>query len=102
MGARLPTVPLGELAEVITDKAAGVKDETLPYIGLEHLATRSPDLLGHSLSSSSISTNSVFRAGDALYGKLRPNLRKSVIAPFSGYCSTDILVLRARAAAIPR
>ncbi|WP_324751201.1 restriction endonuclease subunit S [Sphingomonas sp. LY54] len=35
-----------------------------------------------------------FRKGDVLLGKLRPNLRKCVLAPFDGYCSTDIIVLR--------
>ncbi|WBM80190.1 restriction endonuclease subunit S [Cryobacterium breve] len=40
--------------------------------------------------------NTVFQTGDTLFGKLRPNLRKVARADFSGYCSTEILVLRAR------
>ena len=51
-------------------------------------------LIGYTASDASISVNSVFQKDDILFGKLRPNLRKSVRAPFSGYCSTDILVLR--------
>jgi type I restriction enzyme S subunit len=98
----LPLCLLGELADIVPDKIAGAKDATLPYVGLEHLATKSPDLIGQSAASASISTNSIFNAGDTLYGKLRPNLRKSVIAPFRGYCSTDILVLRAREGAASR
>jgi type I restriction enzyme, S subunit len=38
----------------------------------------------------------VFEPGDVLFGKLRPNLHKSVAVDFRGYCSTDILVLRAK------
>src|SRR5207248_909996 len=36
-----------------------------------------------------------------LFGKLRPNLKKSLLAPFDGYCSTDILVLRCLEGVIP-
>lgn len=42
----------------------------------------------------SISTNGVFAAGDILFGKLRPRLRKSARVNVAGYCSTDVLVLR--------
>jgi len=77
-------------------KTAGVKNPAMPYVGLEHMASESSDLVGWSRAGSSISTNSVFIAEDVLFGKLRPNLRKCVLAPFVGYCSTDILVLRSR------
>src|SRR5262249_33845540 len=62
----------------------------------EHMAQGEPRLLGTSPSSESVSVNSVFEREDILFGKLRPNLRKCLSAPFAGYCSTDILVLRAR------
>ena len=42
------------------------------------------------------SRKSAFRAGDILFGKLRPYFHKVGIAPVDGFCSTDILVLRAR------
>ena len=35
----------------------------------------------------------MFHAGDVLFGKLRPYLRKAARAPFDGLCSTDILPL---------
>lgn len=90
----LPMRPLDHLVTLRTEKAAGRKDDSRPYVGLEHMDTGAPDLVGSSHASASISTNSVFEVGDVLFGKLRPNLRKSVLAPFPGYCSTDILVLR--------
>lgn len=85
---------LCDLAQAKTEKAFGLKHPDKPYIGLEHLASRSPDLIGQSPSTVSDSTNSLFIAGDILFGKLRPYLRKSVAAPFPGYCSTDLIVLR--------
>ena len=90
------TVPLDALVELRLERVASYKDPELPYIGLEHLAGGRPKLLGTLPSSASVSINGVFAQNDILFGKLRPNLRKSLRAPFAGYCSTDILVLRAR------
>ena len=42
------------------------------------------------------SSKFIFEAGDILFGKLRPELRKCLIAPRPGVCSTDIIVLRPR------
>jgi len=92
---------LNDLVDLCTEKVFGQKDLNLPYIGLEHIAQGAPTLLGFAESSSSISTNSVFQTGDILFGKLRPNLRKSLQIQFSGYCSTDILVFRAKSDVLP-
>ena len=92
---------LGDLVELVGDKIATNKDQSLPYIGLEQMAEGSPELLGMLPASASTSMNNVFRPGDILFGKLRPNLRKSLQATFRGYCSTDILVLRAKPEVVP-
>ncbi|MFO1352031.1 MAG: restriction endonuclease subunit S [Gammaproteobacteria bacterium] len=89
-----PYRALSTLVSPVDVKITVRKDPTRPYVGLENIRSSGAHLVGWSLASSSISTNSVFQAGDVLFGKLRPNLRKCVIAPFDGYCSTDILVLR--------
>lgn len=89
-------IPLESLVDLQTTKAAGPKDPSRPYVGLEHMASGSSTLLGSHPSSYSNGVNCVFEANDILFGKLRPNLRKCVLAPFDGYCSTDILVLRAK------
>jgi len=70
--------PLSEFVALQTEKIVTNKDSHLPYIGLEHIAQGSPKLLGTAESSSSLSTNSVFAQDDILFGKLRPNLRKSI------------------------
>lgn len=92
---------LDDLVALQTEKIFVNKDPKLPYIGLEHMAQGEPRLLGTANSSSSISVNAVFKKGDILFGKLRPNLRKSIKAPFDGYCSTDILVLRSQDDVVP-
>lgn len=93
---------LSEIVEPIDNKIAVKKDPDRPYVGLEHIGQRNSQLLGWAPSEQSVSVNSVFEEGDVLFGKLRPNLRKCVSAPFAGYCSTDILVLRARSGNDPR
>jgi len=87
---------LSGMVEPVEIKITAKKDPKKPYVGLENMPSRGANLLGWEPASSSISTNSMFSKGDVLFGKLRPNLRKCVIAPFDGYCSTDILVLRAK------
>lgn len=87
---------LNIIVDPIDIKVTLAKDPAKPYVGLENIPSRGSHLLNWGLASSSISTNSIFSAGDVLFGKLRPNLRKCVIAPFDGYCSTDILVLRSK------
>jgi type I restriction enzyme, S subunit len=93
--------PLDQLVQVVTDKITYGKDVARPYIGLEHLGACNTGLLGSATAETSTSTNSIFEKGDVLFGKLRPNLRKCAQAPFPGYCSTDILVLRSRSGTAP-
>lgn len=47
------------------------------------------------LQRQSKSTKNHFHAGDVLYGKLRPYLNKVLIADEPGYCTTEILPLKA-------
>ncbi|HEV7457316.1 MAG TPA: restriction endonuclease subunit S [Roseococcus sp.] len=42
----------------------------------------------------SLSTKSEFRAGDILYGKLRPYLNKVLVADEQGYSTTEIVAIR--------
>ncbi len=44
------------------------------------------------------STKTRFMKGDVLYGKLRPYLNKVVIADYDGYCTTEIIPLKANIA----
>jgi type I restriction enzyme S subunit len=87
--------PLCDVVAPVNAKVTFGKDSSKAYVGLENIPSRGSKLLSWEKANSSISTNSLFNAGDILFGKLRPNLRKCIAAPFNGYCSTDVLVLRA-------
>ncbi len=64
------------------------------YIGLEHMPRGAIFLNGWDSAAGLGSHKSRFQTGDVLFGKLRPYFKKVGIAPISGVCSTDILVLR--------
>ena len=86
-------VDLSDVADQRIEKVVPVETDKRPYVALEHLAQGSPALIGWSEAGTAASAKTVFRAGDVLFGKLRPYLRKAAPAPFDGLCSTDILPL---------
>lgn len=68
------------------------------YIALEHMPRGSIFLNSWETAKlAGIASNKTrFRHGDLLFGKLRPYFKKVGVAPVSGVCSTDILVIRPR------
>lgn len=95
-------VHLAEVADQRTKKVTPTATDTRPYVALEHLAQGSPTLLGWREARTATSAKTAFCSGDVLFGKLRPNLRKAVPAPFDGLCSTDILPLFSKRALCSR
>ena len=85
-------VRLGDVASIRREKEKPSDDDRRPYVGLEHIASGGI-LNGYAEARSAISDKTIFRKGDTLFGKLRPNLRKVVRIKFDGGCSTDILAL---------
>lgn len=94
---------LGNLFEVISDSIDPTLEQgKVCYVGLENIVSGTGEYTG-SLESEYESIKSlkrVFKAGDILFGKLRPALNKVAFATFDGICSTDIIVLRAKRADI--
>ncbi len=88
---------LGNCAHLVRDpvQPSDVPPDS-PYIGLEHIGEGSLHLAGQGTANDVESTKNRFRAGDTLFGKLRPYFRKVARAPFDGICSTDIWVVRPR------
>ena len=64
------------------------------FIGMEHIESGTAALLGYQDSNEIESSSFGFSKGDVLYGRLRPYLRKVVIAEFDGCCSTEIFPIR--------
>ena len=83
-----------QMAVLVRDTVHPSDVPQLPYIGLEHIGEGTLGLLGTGIAEDAISLKVRFRAGDVLFGKLRPYFRKVIRAPFDGICSTDIWVVR--------
>lgn len=67
--------------------------EHFKCLELEHFQKATGQLNGYVDSAEQSSTKNVFKAGDILFGKLRPYLRKFNKPDFDGVCSTEIWVL---------
>lgn len=63
------------------------------FLRMDHIESHTTRLLGSVPSASMKSVANVFEAGDVLYGRLRPYLNKVYLAEFSGYCSTEFIVM---------
>ena len=85
---------LGACASLVRDSVAPAKCGDAPYLGLEHIGQGTLSLLGAGTAKDVESTKTAFRAGDILFGKLRPYFRKVVRPCFDGICSTDIWAVR--------
>jgi len=89
---------LGDIAQTTKQQLrASDLHSDLHYVGLEHIPRKSLSLTGWSNAEGLESAKSAFSEDDILFGKLRPYFHKVVIAPFSGVCSTDVLVCQPKA-----
>ncbi len=62
----------------------------LPYIGMEDIVPSSNETTASRLPKSVKSATFNFKSGMVLFGRLRPYLRKVIVANFDGHCSTEI------------
>jgi type I restriction enzyme, S subunit len=90
------TKTFGECAELVRNTCQPSEFSNMPYIGLEHIEEGTLRLAETGNTNDVISMKSCFESGDILFGKLRPYFRKVIRPGFSGLCSTDIMVVRAR------
>jgi type I restriction enzyme S subunit len=70
------------------------KPDDAVYVGLEHVESWSGRLQLENQPESVDSVVASFRAGDVLFGKLRPYLAKAARPNFDGVCTSEILPLR--------
>lgn len=87
-----------KLGEVATNKSGKYNPEkessSIKCIELEHLSSETGQLIGYIDGKKSGSIKNTFEKGDVLFGKLRPYLKKYLLAPFDGVCSSEIWVLK--------
>ena len=90
------TKRLGEIAPIRNHKTlpASVNPDTL-CVELDHIEQGSGQLLEYAIAQNSRSSKYYFCAGDVLFGRLRPYLRKFWHADRNGICTTEIWPLMA-------
>ena len=87
---------LDGICAISSSKYNPIIGESCKCIELEHLAGNNEGLIGWTNSSEQKSIKNVFERGDVLFGKLRPYLRKTWLAEFSGVCTSEIWVMKGK------
>lgn len=86
---------LGDLCSEIRESVSpDVIEPDTPYIGLEHLPRRSIALCDWGKAEQVTSSKHRFRAGEILFGKIRPYFHKVGVAFVDGVASSDAIVIR--------
>lgn len=101
-GSRLPDgcrwVRLGEVCKIVAKQVDPKMPEygALPHVNGENIESGRCRLtyLHTAAEERMISGKYLFEAGDVLYSKLRPYLRKALVADFRGVCSADMYPIR--------
>ena len=98
-----PSWPCVPLSEVATIAEGQVDPRVEPYLSMVHVGPEDVEpetgrLLARRTAREVglISGKYLFRPGDVVYSKIRPYLRKSILADFEGICSADMYPLSAR------
>ncbi|NVO21234.1 MAG: restriction endonuclease subunit S [Bacteroidetes bacterium] len=94
-----------KFGDVVTEPRGTVKDiesEGIKHVvGLEHIETGNIHLRNSAGIEESTTFSKKFEKGDVLFGRRRAYLKKAAQASFSGICSGDITVLRAKQGLLP-
>jgi type I restriction enzyme S subunit len=86
---------LGDLCTDVRETASPDQLEPdMPYIGLGHMPRRSISLSEWGRAEEVTSTKHRFRAGEILFGRIRPYFHKVGIAFVDGVASSDAIVIR--------
>jgi type I restriction enzyme S subunit len=94
---------LSDLVDLVRDKCAPTsRDIDIPCINLEDIPEGAGRAVSWSRASENLSIKTKFRAGDVLFGKLRPYLRKYAQPSFDGLCTSELLAFRAKPGVDPR
>ena len=95
-------VPKGWKRKVLGDLCSNIRElvspdslePDTPYIGLEHMPRRSISLNEWGLVEQVTSSKNRFKAGEILFGKIRPYFHKVGVAFVDGVASSDAIVIR--------
>ena len=94
---------IGDISEFVSvRKSPEELSSNSIYVGLEHLEPNNTSIDNFDSVGKVTSSLTPFDVGDVLFGRLRPYLHKVAIAKMFGFCSPEILVLRANSKVLPQ
>jgi len=95
-------VKFGDVVAEPRDTVKNIVSEGIEHVvGLEHIETDNIHLRNSAGIEESTTFTKKFANGDVLFGRRRAYLKKAALASFSGICSGDITVLRAKKGLMP-
>lgn len=86
------TLPFSQIANLRNTKTSPMKTSSHRCIELEHIESGTGILLGWADAKKQKSIKNCFCAGDVIFGKLRPYLKKFHRPNFDGVCTSEIWV----------
>ncbi|MEQ9302676.1 MAG: restriction endonuclease subunit S [Marinoscillum sp.] len=96
------SVKFGDVVFEPKENAKNIYNEGIEHVvGLEHIDTENIHLTRSGKLEESTTFSKKFSKGDVLFGRRRAYLKKAAQASFSGICSGDITVFRAKANLMP-
>lgn len=95
-------VKFGDVVSEPRDTCKDIVAENIQHVvGLEHINAEDIHLRNSATIEESTTFTKKFQEGDVLFGRRRAYLKKAAQASFSGICSGDITVLRAKKNLLP-
>lgn len=95
-------VKFGDVVAEPRDTVKNIVSEGIEHVvGLEHIETENIHLRNSAGIEESTTFTKKFSKGDVLFGRRRAYLKKAAQASFSGICSGDITVFRAKKGLLP-
>ncbi|TDO05431.1 restriction endonuclease subunit S [Sunxiuqinia elliptica] len=95
-------VKFGDIAKEPKENVKDLQAEGIEYVvGLEHIDSEDVHLRRSATLEESTTFTKKFAEGDVLFGRRRAYLKKAAQASFSGICSGDITVFRAKEEILP-
>ncbi|MCC5961461.1 MAG: restriction endonuclease subunit S [Rhodobacteraceae bacterium] len=85
-------LPLGDAVRPRGEKASPTEFPDYPFLGMDHVEAQTGRLIGQVPAGSMKSAAARFKAGDVLYGRLRPYLNKVARPTFDGLASAEFMV----------
>ncbi|MCA0401982.1 MAG: restriction endonuclease subunit S [Proteobacteria bacterium] len=93
---------LGGIADLRGEKVEPQSEPNLPFVGMDDIEAHGTKIVQTRPFGTMKSAGNRFQKNDVLYGRLRPYLNKTALAPEGGACSGELLAITPSCAVSPK